>query len=234
MEFANLDRQRFSSFKALGFSPSCIYDIGASNGSWSWSMKEVFPDATYHLFEPLAEIHPPYAKGLAHVQQAGLRARVHATAVGASSGSTTFGVDKDVVGSSTLVHRTSEVFPRIITVPQTSIDEIVSREGLPVPQLIKIDIQGSELAALQGATETLRHVEILLLETWFVRGYGPETPLFMEIANWLAKHQFFLLDIGDSYRDPQGILVAPDFFFVRQPSSISAFNGRRDFTVGQP
>lgn len=234
MEFATLDRQRFSHYKTLGFSPKCIFDIGASNGSWSWSMKEVFPDAVYHLFEPMAEVHSPYAQGLADVRRSGQCIHVHPTAIGATSGSTTFGVDKDVVGSSTLVHKTSEVFPRIITVPVTTIDEIVAREKLPIPQLIKIDTQGSELAALQGAVETLRHVEILLLETWFVRGYGPETPLFMEIANWLAKHQFFLLDIGDCYRDPQGILAAPDFFFVRQPSSISAFNARRNFTVGQP
>lgn len=197
-------------------------------------MAEVFPDATYHLFEPMAEAHPPYAQGLADVCRSGRRMHVHPIAIGAASGRTTFGVDKDVVGSSTLVHQTNEVFPRIITVPITTIDEIVARENLPLPQLIKMDTQGSELAALQGAVETLRHVEILLLETWFVRDYGPGTPLFMEIANWLAKHQFFLLDIGDCYRDPRGILVAPDFFFVRQPSTISAFNGRRDFIVGQP
>jgi len=234
MDFAEIDRQRFSLYKAMGFHPSCIYDIGASNGCWTSNMMEVFPEACYHLFEPMANLHPRYSQGLSTLCRSCDRVKVHATAVGETLGETTFGVDKDLVGSSTLVCCSSEVFPEIITVAQTTLDEIVEREGLPLPQLIKIDIQGSELAALKGAIETLKTVDILLLETWFVRGYGPKTPLFMEIANWLARRDFYLLDVGDCYRDSNGILTAPDFYFVRQPCSINALNAHRDFSVGLP
>lgn len=231
MGFANLDHDRLARFKTLGFNPSCIFDIGASNGAWSWSIRDIYPEAIYHLFEPLADIHPPYADSLENIKKSGLSATVHATAVGAESGSTTIGIDKEVVGSSILIQKTSETFHTLASVPITTIDDIVSSQNLPIPQLIKVDVQGGELAVLQGAVETLKKVEVLLLETWFVRGYGPKTPLFMEVTNWLAKHQFFLLDIGDSYRNENGVLEAPDFFFVRQPSTVSAFNADREYQV---
>jgi hypothetical protein len=45
-----------------GFDPKVIFDIGASNGEWSRIISEVFPNAVYHLFEPLAAIRQTTSK----------------------------------------------------------------------------------------------------------------------------------------------------------------------------
>ena len=44
----------FAKFAKAGYDPAVIYDIGAANGAWSADMLEIFPNARYHLFEPLA------------------------------------------------------------------------------------------------------------------------------------------------------------------------------------
>ena len=34
-----------------GYVPSVILDIGANKGDWTTSMKEIYPESTYYLFE---------------------------------------------------------------------------------------------------------------------------------------------------------------------------------------
>jgi FkbM family methyltransferase len=231
MSFADLDIERLQRFKAAGFSPTCIFDVGASNGGWTWMTKDVFPGARFHLFEPLADWYAPYRDRLGRFHAAGWPAQVHVKALGAAAATSNIGVDPDAVGSSLLVRRIDEYFPNSVPVVVDTIDAIVARGDAPVPQLIKMDTQGGELQALQGAVETLRHVDLLLLETWLVRSYGPETPLLPELANWLARHDFFMLDLGDCYRDPNGTLTAQDVFFVNANTTVDALRGRRSFSV---
>jgi FkbM family methyltransferase len=231
MGFANIDVERLAFFKSLGFSPSCVFDVGASNGGWSWQVKEVFPQAVFHLFDPLAGRYEPYRREFERLLATGWAPEMHAVALGAAAGTATLGIDRDAVGSSILVHRTSEVFPEIASVPMATIDDLVASGRVPAPELIKIDTQGAELAILQGAVGTLPHVDLLLLETWLVRGYGPETPLFGEIANWLAGRGFFLAEIGDCYRDASGILAAQDFFFVNARTRVEALRGNRSYAA---
>lgn len=50
-----------------------------------------------------------------------------------------------------------------ITVQTVTLDEFVATEGVPAPDLIKIDVEGAELIVVQGMTETLRSRQPLLL-----------------------------------------------------------------------
>lgn len=53
-----------------------------------------------------------------------------------------------------------------IEVPVDTIDNIVHREKIGRIRLMKIDIEGYELFALKGGTETLKKVDILFFESW--------------------------------------------------------------------
>jgi hypothetical protein len=63
-EFAAHEMRIFSLLPDAGFTPKVIFDIGASNGTWSTLINQIFPDATFHLFEPLAAIREDYRKSL--------------------------------------------------------------------------------------------------------------------------------------------------------------------------
>jgi FkbM family methyltransferase len=55
---------------------------------------------------------------------------------------------------------------RTLTVAQVSLDDIVAERGL-VPDLVKIDTEGAELAVLRGAVDLLRTAQpTLVFEAW--------------------------------------------------------------------
>ena len=105
-----------------------------------------------------------------------------------------------------------------IRVPITTLDELVRAHGLPRPNLLKIDAQGSEFSILHGAEGILDSIDVLLLETWLWRAYEGKTPLLLEIASWLAGRGFFLWDLADPYRDSADVLASVDCFFVNAQS----------------
>jgi FkbM family methyltransferase len=55
---------------------------------------------------------------------------------------------------------------RTTQIPVHSLDTLMEKSGWPVPQLIKIDVEGAERKVLRGMRETLRsgHTRILILE----------------------------------------------------------------------
>lgn len=62
--FASHEMRVFSLLSNAGFAPSVIFDIGAANGTWSALISTVFPEASFHLFEPLATLLPAYQRDL--------------------------------------------------------------------------------------------------------------------------------------------------------------------------
>ena len=54
-DYSDLDRQRLRRLRQLGLELRHFFDVGASNGCWSNSVSEDFPDATFDLFEPLID-----------------------------------------------------------------------------------------------------------------------------------------------------------------------------------
>jgi hypothetical protein len=98
---------------------------------------------------------------------------------------------------------------------------VVEEFRLPIPQVIKMDTQGCELNILQGAAKSLAKVEVLLLECWLTRAYGPSTPLLLEVADWLQGFDFHLWDLGNAWRDSAGVLVAQDCLFLNARSKVS-------------
>ena len=214
-QFTEIDRLLFGELKRAGFEPKVVYDIGASNGFWSVLVaQDTFPEASYQLFEPLAET-PMYAEHLRKNLAGHPRFALHRVALGAAQGEVDFWTDSEQYGSTAIAMSGVPGFTRR-TVPMHRLDDYVHQRELPLPDLMKLDVQGFELEILRHADRCLAQATALYIETWLTRGYGPRTPLMHEMQEHLDSHGFDLLEIGDRYYSDGHSLSSVDALFVKR------------------
>jgi FkbM family methyltransferase len=124
----------------------------------------------------------------ANVARNSLPVKVIEAAITAHSGETSF-TRVDALGEtgwgSVLVDADPANGASAITVPAICIDDIVATMPKP-PTLIKLDLQGMELQAMQGATETLRAKPILVLETVDVWWGSAQTTTITDLRAFLS------------------------------------------------
>ena len=216
-----LDRKVFKRLKKLGYNPQIIFDIGASNSGWSYYMNKVLPEAEFYLFEPLIDYSSDYQGLMSEILRVFPSFHLFKYALGEKSGTITMNIFENIVSSTALA--ISDIGQKTIPVEVSmlTLDEAIATFNLPNPQVIKIDTQGSELSILKGAVQTLPSVDVLFLECWLYRGYGKETPLLTEIADWLLPFNFRLYDIAEPYRNPDDVLTTLDCVFVNTNSRIT-------------
>ena len=87
--------------------------------------------------------------------------------------------------------------------------------------LIKLDVQGSEIDILKGLEDYISLFEVIILET-SVREYNKNGPLFIDVINFLNEKDYSLYDIFDLKRLGlnHSFLVQFDAIFVRKDSSL--------------
>jgi len=199
-----------------GYSPPVVYDVGASTGVWSDCIAEVLPGSQFHLFEPLSEIVDFYKRDLQKRLQRRPNLRLHPIALGDTNGSAVMFVAQDGYGSSLNDRGDIPEVKARVSVPKRRLDQYVAEQRLPLPQIIKIDSQGAEGVILRGAGDLLKHVQLLFLECWLKRGYGPNTPLLTEITEWLAPIGFSPVEIGECFYDDWHRLYSLDVVFFAE------------------
>jgi FkbM family methyltransferase len=219
--YFELDQVRLKHLQSLGLKLRHFFDVGASNACWTTIMSPCFPEATFDMFEPLADMAPSYQQGMEWHLAHHPRSRLHKVAIGEKRGRVKMHVDANDPVNSTAVNMKTpapKFSPR--DVEMTTLDDAMRDYNLATPQVIKVDIQGGELKVLKGAKRLLPNVDVLLLECWLWRGYSEDTPLLLEVANWLREFDFHLWDFGDCYRS-EGVLVHQDCFFLNARCEIS-------------
>jgi len=216
------DRERFRHLRKLGLELSTFFDVGASIGRWSSRVSQDFPHSTFHLFEPLIDHSSEYRVKMETTLGRHPGFRLHRVALGAEcKKASMFLYPQNLVGSTALPLGATPPDAQCVEVDMLTIDYVVQEFQLSVPQVIKMDTQGCELSILQGAVKTLPAVDVLLLECWLTRAYGPSTPLLLEVADWLRKFDFHLWDLGNPWRDNDEVLVAQDCLFLNARSKVS-------------
>ena len=91
----------------------------------------------------------------------------------------------------------------MISVPMRRFDSLIASGELPVPDLIKMDIEGAEVAMLEGAQELLRsHHPVLFIET-----HSPALTLRCDelLKGW--SYKVTVLETGRPVREPLPELV---------------------------
>ncbi|WP_354700426.1 methyltransferase [Paraconexibacter sp. AEG42_29] len=141
-----------------------VYDIGANVGFFSLLCARFAGEAGRVLaFEPVPDLALQVQEA---AQRSGLdgRVEVRAEAVALTEGTEALYVVQDASWS----HLASRGNPggavATITVPTTTVDAVVTA-GAPAPDVLKLDVEGSEGDVLRGARDTLRtHRPIVVVE----------------------------------------------------------------------
>ncbi|MFO0450117.1 MAG: FkbM family methyltransferase [Pseudomonadota bacterium] len=211
------DQQRLLTDKP----PEVIFDIGANRGNTVQRYRTLFPKATIHAFEPI----PALAASLQDRFSTDQGLHVHQCAISSSQGHATFNVNTAIDTSSLLdssVGTLSESYQHImsraseITVKTYTLDRFCSDNSIDAIHILKMDIQGAELYALQGAEELLNRKRIHLIYTeLFLQPFYNSQPLFGEVAAFLGQRDYVLHNIYNiSFRGHSGKCGWVDAIFV--------------------
>ena len=95
-----------------------------------------------------------------------------------------------------------------------TLDELVKKEKIPLPNFLKIDTQGSELDILKGSKESLSQCSLIYLECPIVE-YNLNAPKLNEYIDYLNSINFVPFDICEIHK-MDNVLIQMDILFIRK------------------
>ena len=111
--------------------------------------------------------------------------------------------------------------PKIIVT--TTLDEVVKKENIKLPNFIKIDTQGSEIDILKGSEKTLKNCNLIYLETPIIE-YNLDSPSLNECVKYLKSINFVPFDICEvHYMDK--VLIQIDILYINKFKFLELFPG---------
>jgi FkbM family methyltransferase len=181
-----------------------VYDIGANIGLYSRFLAQRFGAGTVVAFEPMAENRELLEANM-RLGACQDRIRVLPIAVADYDGEDEFQVDdlSSASGALSVVtegqacqgRRQYGLPPLAETVPVAALDSLLRLQRIPPPDVIKLDVEGTEERALRGARSTLRdHRPGLVMEL-----HGAEVAL--AVVRFLAAAEYRVygwLDRGEN------------------------------------
>ncbi len=202
-------RAVLENIKRIGFRPGTIIDCGFGYGTEG--LLDVFEDVAYALIDPVQEVEPAMRR-FCNDHPGSVYGVV---AIGDREGELDMVTRKGVTGSSFHTKFLKGV-DQIRKVPVVTLDGFLEPHRLPKPYLLKLDVEGHELHALRGATETLRNTEIVILEigTWaedHLRGRAS----LMDLFRFMEEHDFVFYEfVEPGFRPIDGALYMFDAVFA--------------------
>ena len=200
----------------VGFMPTIVIDAGANKGQWADKATRAFPQVQLHLIEPQTACRPTL---LAFASARG-SAEIHSTVV-TRPGCTSVRMSS-AAGGSTGAHvlRIAETAADESWWPATTLDELFAHRVAAADRvLLKLDLEGHELAALEGARTLLPRVEVLVTETHFFRAEPDGAPTCSDLLAVLSESGFDLYDVAALASRPRdGRLRMGDLIFARRGS----------------
>lgn len=225
-EFGNIDHF-IRDLAIRGLVVTTALDGGAYHANWSRLVKKHFPDANLWMFDPLEE-HRNYMDDFC-VGHPGSKGYVAALAE--QDGEKVFTLYENIDASS-LMHKADDGQLKTGNqriVPVRSIDSLIQNDRMPVPQLVKLDVQGYEVEVLKGASQLFGGTEAIILEV-NMYDFWPDGSvkmyLFADVVNFMLDHGYVAYDFtGLNRRSYDNAIGQIDVCFVPENGYLRKYKG---------
>jgi FkbM family methyltransferase len=206
-----LSRPRIAQAKARGLEVKVAIDGGAASGKWARELKAIYPEAQVVCIEPRDAVQAELQKLAAELPGINLVK----TRLGAREGTAEFNVYEDM--GSMLPTSTGEHFGTVVKERVATLDRVIDEIALGAPpDMIKLDLQGAELQALDGATRSLERAQAVILEVSFIQ-LQKDGPLFADVICYMQQLGFRCYDVRALAQRPlDGALAQGDVMFLRE------------------
>lgn len=157
-----LMEQDYRGLKQLSFIPITILDVGGNIGLGSFYLKSLFPSAQIFGFEPSPAEFEMLTANYAEWQDC----RAFSQALGDEEGQVLrFAVHPERTGGQHVLEEAEAGDWQEIHVTSRRADRLIEAGEIPLPDLVKIDVEGAEEAVIRGFGHYLSEVRAVVMET---------------------------------------------------------------------
>jgi FkbM family methyltransferase len=205
--------------------PNTVIDIGGSHGQFATEVIRDFPNAVIYSFEPI----PQCFAELSTLSQTHPQLKPIQLALSNEEGQKEFNLSRFQDSSSfqQMLPRHLEAWPHTetearIQVQMTRLDRYAQRMELRAPIFAKMDVQGHELAVIEGGRETLARCQRVMMECNFAPLYQGQ-PTFIELYSAMTELGFLFDGFISPLRHPRTLeLLSADLIFYKPVDELEA------------
>ncbi len=197
--------------------PLHLIDVGANDGSWSEGFISIFPNTALTAFEPVpatfAQLQARYG------ERPG--SQLFNCALSNKSGRLTINLGEESTFASfeEFEDHIGQLREKSITGSEEVTIETLDSFALEIDPgrktVLKIDVQGHEEEALEGAAALLAQVDVVLCETSFAVEYKNRQPSFSRVAELLRPANLFPIGFQEFGRQASTLAIERDVLFVK-------------------
>lgn len=179
----------------------CVFDVGANQGDYTRLLAQWVHDAqsnhadeptqlAVHAFEASEYTYGQLEANVAGLASENIRLALHNSAVGAEPGTLTLYADQPGSGLASLTQRhiPGVAFTHSEAVNVICLADYCAEQGIEHIDLLKIDVEGHELAVLQGA-EPLFEAKKIAAVAFEFGGCNVDTRTYLrDFVHWFTGH----------------------------------------------
>jgi FkbM family methyltransferase len=207
-----------------GLNLNTVVDIGANRGQFALCVRHLYPQAQIYSFEPLQKPAESWRRNFG----ADPRARLFSKAIAAASGPATMNVSRWDSSSSllpiTAAQSTNYPFTQKASTEQVetaTLDSCLDAGQITGVALLKLDVQGSELAALHGCATLFDRFRYAYVEASFIELYEGQA-LATDVIRFMLANGFDLISVANPSRGAATRPIQADFLFEKAGSPARA------------
>ncbi|MGA1864953.1 MAG: FkbM family methyltransferase [bacterium] len=204
----------------VNLKPGIITDVGANKGQTAVKLSALLPEWKIYAFEPFPDTFKKLEESVSSLSNV-IPVNI---AISNITGTADLHVNASNVTNSLLPATNTGVsyFPDelnlkgIIQVVTKTLDDWSKEANINDIRILKVDVQGSELFVLEGATELLLNsVQLVFSEVQFLPIYE-DSATFGKLEDFLLKRGFSLYQLYDLHSGPDGQLLYGDALFKKR------------------